>query len=124
MLDLLVRNATVVESKAVKALGDEHQAQVFNYLRIADQPVAFLKMVDHLKGKNLELESDESLKRMPRGFEAHADSEIEPYLKWKSYTTSRSYKDKDLKSSTFAREVATFAQSVYPLLQYGWEVAD
>lgn len=90
--------------------------------RIAEQPDAFLNMVDHLKGKNLDLQSDESLKRMPRGFEAYADSEIEPYLKWKSYTTSRTFKNQDLKSPSFAGEVATFAQDVYPLLLYGWEV--
>lgn len=91
--------------------------------RMADQPGPFMEVLHQLKDKGLDLESDESLKRIPRGFEAHKDTEIEPYLKWKSYTTSRAYKDKDLKSPSFAGEVVTFAQDVYPLLLYGWDVA-
>jgi GxxExxY protein len=40
--DLFVHDAIVVELKAVKELIDEHEAQLFNYMRIAQQPVGYL----------------------------------------------------------------------------------
>ena len=40
--DLFVFNAVVVELKAVTQLISEHEAQLFNYLRIAGQPVGYL----------------------------------------------------------------------------------
>jgi GxxExxY protein len=40
--DLFVLEAVVVELKAVKELIAEHEAQLFNYMRIAQQPVGYL----------------------------------------------------------------------------------
>ena len=40
--DLLVYDAIVVEIKADKQIAPEHEAQLFNYLRIAHQPVGYL----------------------------------------------------------------------------------
>ncbi len=40
--DLLVFNAIVVELKAVKALSSDHEAQLFNYLRISRSRVGYL----------------------------------------------------------------------------------
>ena len=40
--DLFVFDAIVVELKAVSALQPEHEAQLFNYMRIARQPVGYL----------------------------------------------------------------------------------
>ena len=40
--DLFVYDAIVVELKAVKELAPEHEAQLFNYMRIARQPVGYL----------------------------------------------------------------------------------
>ena len=40
--DLFVMNAVVVELKAVSALNKDHEAQLFNYMRIARQPVGYL----------------------------------------------------------------------------------
>jgi len=40
--DFLVFNAIVVEIKAVSDLIPEHEAQIFNYMRIARQPVGYL----------------------------------------------------------------------------------
>ena len=40
--DLFVFGGIVVELKAVKTLLDEHAAQLFNYMRIARQPVGYL----------------------------------------------------------------------------------
>ena len=40
--DLFVFDAIVLELKAVSALHSEHEAQLFNYMRIARQPVGYL----------------------------------------------------------------------------------
>lgn len=40
--DLLVFGQIVVELKAVKALASEHEAQLFNYLRISKKQVGYL----------------------------------------------------------------------------------
>ncbi len=40
--DLFVFGAIIVELKAVKGLLPEHEAQLFNYMRIAHQPVGYL----------------------------------------------------------------------------------
>jgi GxxExxY protein len=40
--DLVVHDAIVVELKAVSALASEHEAQLFNYIRIARQSVGYL----------------------------------------------------------------------------------
>lgn len=48
--DLFVFNAIVVELKSVKELVTDHEAQLFNYLRIAEQPVGYLLNFGH-KGK-------------------------------------------------------------------------
>jgi GxxExxY protein len=40
--DLLVYDAIVVELKAVSDLVIEHEAQLFNYMRVARQPVGYL----------------------------------------------------------------------------------
>ena len=40
--DLIVFGAIVVELKAVKTLSPEHQAQLFNYMRISNTKVGYL----------------------------------------------------------------------------------
>jgi GxxExxY protein len=40
--DLLVFDAIVVELKAISELTEDHEAQLFNYMRIARQPVVYL----------------------------------------------------------------------------------
>lgn len=40
--DLLVFNEIIVELKAVKALAPEHEAQLFNYMRISKKKVGYL----------------------------------------------------------------------------------
>jgi GxxExxY protein len=39
---LLVYNEIIVERKAVKALAMEHEAQLFNYMRISHKKVGYL----------------------------------------------------------------------------------
>ncbi len=88
---------------------------------MADHAGEFIDMVDKLKSAKLDVKSDDSLKKLPRGFEEHAESEIAPYLKWKSFTTSREFKDAALQKSAFLKEVVRFMEEVYPFLEFGWK---
>ena len=45
--DLFVFNAIIVELKSVKELISDHEAQLFNYMRIARQPVGYLLNFGH-----------------------------------------------------------------------------
>jgi GxxExxY protein len=45
--DLFVFNCLVVELKAVTALNSEHEAQLYNYMRITRQPVGYLVNFGH-----------------------------------------------------------------------------
>ncbi len=45
--DLLVFRAIVVELKAVSELNSEHEAQLFNYMRLARPPVGYLINFGH-----------------------------------------------------------------------------
>jgi GxxExxY protein len=48
--DLLVYGGIVVELKAVTQLASEHEAQLFNYMRIARQRVGYLINFGHKEG--------------------------------------------------------------------------
>ncbi len=45
--DLFVYEGIVVELKAVTELASDHEAQIFNYMRIARQPVGYLLNFGH-----------------------------------------------------------------------------
>ena len=45
--DLFAFNAIVIELKAVADLNSDHEAQLFNYMRIARQPVGYLINFGH-----------------------------------------------------------------------------
>ncbi len=91
---------------------------------MADHQEEFLEMVQDLAQSKLEVSSDDSLKRMPRGFEDFAGTKIEPYLKWKSFTVSHELKDKTLQKPAFINDVVQFMENVYPLLVFGWKAVD
>ncbi|QEG23775.1 GxxExxY protein [Mariniblastus fucicola] len=50
--DLLVFDEIVVELKAVKAIAAEHEAQLFNYLRISEKKIGYL--INYGAAKELE----------------------------------------------------------------------
>lgn len=56
---------------------------------IVAHPKKFLAMRDDLAAKGLELESWDSLKKVPPAFAEHKDSAVAPYLTWKQFMVSR-----------------------------------
>jgi uncharacterized protein (TIGR02453 family) len=93
--------------------------------RMSDDPAAFLGLAERLDERGLPLKPrSDVLKRMPRGFEGLADTDIAPYLRWKSFIVSRPVDDDALQTPDFTHEVVAFARDVLPLLAYGWELEE
>ena len=93
--------------------------------RMAEAPAFFLEMARTLDAAGLPLQhGDNSLKRMPRGFEALADTEAAEYLRWKSFFVTRSVSDEALQSPAFTEAVVQMAHESLPLLDYGWQLTE
>ena len=89
---------------------------------MASHPEEFLKMYHALRAKDLDIDPDEKLKRMPRGYEEHADSEVADFLKFKSFTTGRSFTNEQFQDRSLIDHVTTMMEDVNPLLEFGWKV--
>lgn len=89
---------------------------------MAEAPALFLEMIRRLDAAGLALDHrQDALKRMPRGFENLADSEIGDYLRWKSFIVVRTVPDEALQTPDFTQSVVQMMQDVLPLLEYGWQ---
>jgi uncharacterized protein (DUF2461 family) len=89
-------------------------------------PEAWRAIVQEVEGAGLTLGHGPAgtLKRMPRGFEAHADSPLAPALKLKGLVVTREVAPEATRSPAFTDEVVAFARDAMPLLAWGWDVAD
>jgi uncharacterized protein (TIGR02453 family) len=94
--------------------------------RIVDDPEAWLDIVGPYadpKGKMF-MRTISSLARLPRGFQEHKGSAIEPYLLWKSFLLTRPVSDAEAAGRGLIDIVRTVARAAAPLLEFGWEVFD
>ena len=66
-------------------------------------------------------ETDETLKRLPRGFEAAAGTAAEPVVKWKSFLAFRRLPDDAALAPSLVDEAAAFAEAARPVLDLGRE---
>ncbi len=87
-----------------------------------ENPAAFLRVVKSLAKSKLELSVENCLTRLPRGYDAYADSELASFLKLTSYVTSRRLTPKDSRSAQLAHLLCDFALANKPLLEYGWNL--
>jgi len=63
-----------------------------------------------------------ALKRMPRGFEALAESPIAPYFKLASFMVSRELSDAEVAGDDLLAKCIGLAKNAKPLLEYGWSL--
>jgi uncharacterized protein (TIGR02453 family) len=90
---------------------------------MANNPKKFQSMLQALKRNGVKLsEEHESLKRMPRGFEACADSPIAQYFRIGSFIVSERLSDKDVSSKRIIDRMVALAKKAKPLLDYGWDI--
>lgn len=87
---------------------------------MAENPKRFQTMLRALERSGLKVSDEsESLKRMPRGFEAHADSPISKYFRLRSFTVHEHLSDKDVSSRRLLDRIVALAKKAKPLLEYG-----
>jgi uncharacterized protein (TIGR02453 family) len=97
-------------------------AKLREHLR--DAPEKFRKMLDKLAANGLALDADDTLKRLPRGFEDVTDPDLASAVKLKGYTVMVPLETKEVMGSGLVDKLAGFAQQVMPLLEFGWEALD
>jgi uncharacterized protein (TIGR02453 family) len=90
---------------------------------MATDPKRFHAVVRALERNGAVLsEQEEALKRMPRGFEALAETPIAPYFKVASFMVSRKLSDADVMDRELVAKCAGLVKQAKPLLEYGWSV--
>jgi uncharacterized protein (TIGR02453 family) len=93
-------------------------------MAMAKNPKRFQAVLRALKLRGLKISQEHvALKRMPRGFEAHADSPIADYFRLGSFTAARDLTDKDVSSRRLVDKIVSLAKDAKPLLEYGRSVA-
>jgi uncharacterized protein (TIGR02453 family) len=85
---------------------------------------AFLALLDRLERAGCPLSSDARLARPPRGFEAAKGTRLAEHVCWKSFTAHQALSDAEMQSPALVDRVVAFAQTVLPLLEWGWTAID
>jgi len=89
---------------------------------MASDPKRFRNVMRSLERNELSLSHQEAtLKRMPRGFEAFAESPIASYFKIGSFIVSEKFSDADLANAGLVERSVAFVKRAKPLLEYGWD---
>lgn len=90
--------------------------------RIAADPARLLAAIAEVEAvEGVSVEGRDPLKRMPRGYEAFAESDVADALRWKGMVATVPVADADVMRPDFARRVADFGQAALPLLAWGWD---
>jgi tRNA (cmo5U34)-methyltransferase len=92
--------------------------------RIRMRPDSFLTVVQALERNGLTLDPEDSLSRMPRGFEDLAESPVAPFLRMKNLLVQRPLTRRQVGGPALAGLLASFAVEAMPLLQFGWRAVD
>ncbi len=86
--------------------------------RLAVHPDQADALMSDLAAAGLTLDPSDTLKRMPRGMEEHAESDHADLIKLKSFTVSRGVADADVQAPAFTDAVLAFAHDVQPLTDF------
>ena len=104
-------------------LNDGSAVWLLQFLRdsVAYGPKEFAVLETHLAGNGLALSREETLSRLPRGYDMMADSPHAWAIKLKNYVTSRPVPDEALATPALVGHIADFAAVTLPLLEWGWD---
>jgi uncharacterized protein (DUF2461 family) len=87
---------------------------------IVRDPKAWRAVETSLEGAGLALDLGAPVKRMPKGYEAHAQGPLAPALKKSHWLVRRELTAGDLASPGLPDLIADFAADARPLLTFGW----
>jgi uncharacterized protein (TIGR02453 family) len=91
---------------------------------IRDEPEAFAEVLAQLRAHRLTLSAEDSLTRLPRGFEALAGTPGEDAVKLRSFVVRRELTAASLRGRALVGRLADFAAHALPLLEFGWRALD
>lgn len=86
---------------------------------IANRPAEFRAMVAALKRNGLELGPEGSMKRMPRGFEPVADTDLGVAIRNRNFVVRHAIDPNGIHGPALVEELVDFAQRARPLLDWG-----
>ena len=90
------------------------------------RPATFARVLAALERKGIALQGpdahDDSLVRMPRGFDANAAGALAPYFRLRSFCVDRGFEDADVASARFIDRIVALAKDAKPLLEFGWSL--
>jgi uncharacterized protein (TIGR02453 family) len=93
---------------------------------MAADPARFTRVLRALEKHRLRLippeDDEDSLARMPRGFEAHASSPLAPYFRLRNFCTHVDLDDREVTSPTLLARIVDLARAAKPLLEFGWSL--
>ena len=90
---------------------------------MASDPKRFAAVLRALERNGAEIsENEDSLKRMPRGFEAMADGAIAPYFLLRSFNVAEELTDAEVTDKKLIERAVVLVKNAKPLLDYGWSV--
>jgi uncharacterized protein (TIGR02453 family) len=93
---------------------------------MARSPARFRGVLRKLRSANVNLgepdDWEDSLARMPRGFERCAQSDLARYFRLRSFCARRRVALRDVTSAALVRRAVEFARDAKPLLDYGWSL--
>jgi uncharacterized protein (TIGR02453 family) len=87
---------------------------------IFTEPARFASVLADLAVHGLELSQEESLTRLPRGYEEAAGKKMAEWLKLKSFLLRRPVPEALLFSPDLVGAAVDFAEAALPLLRFGW----
>ena len=90
---------------------------------ITARAVEWLAVTTALERTGHPLEQGEALKRMPKGFETHADAPFAGYLRLKAHVCKLRLGSDDL-GPDLPDRIADFAAACRPLLDFGWRALE
>ena len=91
---------------------------------IAADPEAWLAVEEALTSRGLRLAPGMAVKRMPKGYEAHAGTPLEPALKRLQWYARRPLTGPEIASPALPETLAGFVEDLRPLLHFGWSALD
>ena len=91
---------------------------------IAYRTGEFQALEKHLHSNGLEFSRDESLTRLPRGYDHAAESPVAWAIKLRNFTVHRPVKPAALRKPALITEIADFAATTIPLLEWGWDALE
>jgi uncharacterized protein (TIGR02453 family) len=93
---------------------------------MAERPARFRKVLRAIERSGHRItppeDWDDALKRMPRGFEGCAESDLAPYFRLRSFCVRHELTKAEIGSRRALDRAVTFVKAMKPLLDFGWSV--